>query len=122
MIMYRFSFEEGKSLAAQIGASAYLECSALNKIGIREVFEASSKAAMNYKETRWKISCSFWKKQSNELFFLILKGITRTHNMPGSTSGLATLIMSGVYKQILFLVHLGFSVCMYAYQSPFTFF
>merc|ERR1712131_523119 len=33
------TFEEGKSLAAQIGASAYLECSALNKIGISEVFE-----------------------------------------------------------------------------------
>ena len=45
-----FRFDEGKSLAAQIGASAYLECSALNKIGIREVFEASSKAAMNYKD------------------------------------------------------------------------
>jgi len=53
------TFEEGKSLAAQIGASAYLECSALNKIGIREVFEASSKAAMNYKRPKKKgCSCS----------------------------------------------------------------
>lgn len=42
--------EEGKSLATQIGATAYLECSALNKIGISDVFKAASKAALNYKK------------------------------------------------------------------------
>ena len=45
-----FRPEEGKSLATQIGATAYLECSALNKIGISDVFKAASKAALNYKE------------------------------------------------------------------------
>ena len=48
--MFEFRPEEGKSLATQIGATAYLECSALNKIGISDVFKAASKAALNYKE------------------------------------------------------------------------
>lgn len=45
-----FRYEEGLSLAKQIRAADYLECSALNKIGVREVFEAASKAAIDYKE------------------------------------------------------------------------
>ena len=49
-IIFYSRYEEGLSLAKQIRAAAYLECSALNKIGVREVFEAASKAAIDYKE------------------------------------------------------------------------
>jgi len=51
------TYEEGLSLAKQIRASAYLECSALNKLGVREVFEAASKAAIDYKGTKKKNKC-----------------------------------------------------------------
>jgi len=37
---------EGEQMANRIGAKAYLECSALTKEGVREVFEAATKAAL----------------------------------------------------------------------------
>jgi len=38
--------EQGLSVAQKIGASKYLECSAKNNQGVREVFEAATRAAL----------------------------------------------------------------------------
>ncbi|KRY31504.1 Ras-like GTP-binding protein rhoA, partial [Trichinella spiralis] len=38
--------EQGKGMAEQIGAYAYLECSAKTKEGVREVFETATRAAL----------------------------------------------------------------------------
>merc|ERR1711936_378972 len=40
------SYSEGEQMASRIGAKSYLECSALTKEGVREVFEAATKAAL----------------------------------------------------------------------------
>ena len=40
------AFAEGQALAEQIGAIAYLECSAKDYIGVQEVFQAATEAAI----------------------------------------------------------------------------
>ncbi|KAL3095265.1 hypothetical protein niasHS_007364 [Heterodera schachtii] len=46
--------EQGKAIAEQIGAYAYLECSAKTKEGIREVFEKATQAALQQKKKKKK--------------------------------------------------------------------
>uniref|UniRef100_A0A1I8E8E5 Ras family protein n=1 Tax=Wuchereria bancrofti TaxID=6293 RepID=A0A1I8E8E5_WUCBA len=54
--------EQGRAIAEQIGAFAYLECSAKAKDGIREVFEKATQAALQQK-----------KKKKSKLHFIHLK-------------------------------------------------
>lgn len=42
--------EDGHAMAQKIGAHAYLECSAKTKVGVREVFEAATRAAIDAKQ------------------------------------------------------------------------
>ena len=42
--------EEGRAMQGQIGAYAYLECSAKTKEGVREVFETATRAALQTKK------------------------------------------------------------------------
>ena len=42
--------EEGRAMQDQIGAYAYLECSAKTKDGVREVFETATRAALQTKK------------------------------------------------------------------------
>jgi len=42
--------EQGRAMAEQIGAYAYLECSAKTKDGVREVFETATRAALQVKK------------------------------------------------------------------------
>lgn len=44
--------EEGRAMAARIGAYDYLECSAKSKEGVWEVFEAATRAA--FRKRNWK--------------------------------------------------------------------
>jgi len=44
--------EEGRAMAEKIGAFSYLECSAKSKEGVREVFETSTKAALQVKKKK----------------------------------------------------------------------
>lgn len=46
------SLEEGRAMAERIGAADYVECSALYKEGIREVFETATRHALNTKKKR----------------------------------------------------------------------
>ncbi|VBB28741.1 unnamed protein product [Acanthocheilonema viteae] len=46
--------EQGRAIAEQIGAFAYLECSAKTKDGIREVFEKATQAALQQKKKKKK--------------------------------------------------------------------
>uniref|UniRef100_A0A2K6W679 Uncharacterized protein n=1 Tax=Onchocerca volvulus TaxID=6282 RepID=A0A2K6W679_ONCVO len=47
--------EHGRAIAEQIGAFAYLECSAKTKDGIREVFEKATQAALQQKKKKKSI-------------------------------------------------------------------
>jgi len=51
--------EEGLAMAEKIKAVKYLECSAKTKAGVREVFEAATRAAIYKKKTKpyWKRKC-----------------------------------------------------------------
>ena len=49
--------EEGRGMAEKINAFAYLECSAKNKEGVREVFETATRAALQVKP-RIRKKCS----------------------------------------------------------------
>ena len=49
--------EEGRAMAEKIGAFAYLECSAKNNDGVREVFETATRAALQTKKNRRKGFC-----------------------------------------------------------------
>jgi small GTP-binding protein len=53
--------EQGKQMAEQVGAVAYLECSAKTKEGVREVFERAALAALQSK----------LKKKKNKICSLI---------------------------------------------------
>lgn len=46
------TYTEGDQMASRIGAKGYLECSALTKEGVRQVFEAATKAALQRKPKR----------------------------------------------------------------------
>jgi len=48
------SFAEGNQMATQIGAEKYIECSAMTKDGVNEVFEWATKAAINRKAKQSK--------------------------------------------------------------------
>ncbi len=48
--------QEGRAMAEKINAFAYLECSAKSKEGVREVFEAATRAALQVKK-RKKSKC-----------------------------------------------------------------
>lgn len=52
------SYNEGEQMASRIGAKAYLECSALTKDGVRGVFEAATRAALQRKQTKKKGGCT----------------------------------------------------------------
>ena len=47
--------DEGRSMASNINAYAYLECSAKTKMGVREVFESATRAALQTKKKSKKI-------------------------------------------------------------------
>jgi len=49
--------EQGRAMADNIGAFAYLECSARNKEGVRDVFETATRAALQQK-TRGRRKCA----------------------------------------------------------------
>jgi len=51
------SYGEGEQMASRIGAKAYLECSALTKEGVRGVFEAATRAALQRKTGKKKSGC-----------------------------------------------------------------
>jgi len=46
--------EQGRAMAEQIGAHAYLECSAKTKDGVREVFETATRAALQSNKRKRK--------------------------------------------------------------------
>jgi Ras family protein A len=48
------STSEGESVAQKIGAQGYLECSARTGAGVREVFEAATRASLKTKEKKDK--------------------------------------------------------------------
>jgi len=48
------SYSEGEQMASRIGAKSYLECSALTKEGVRDVFEAATKAALQRRQKNRK--------------------------------------------------------------------
>ncbi|KAF4086332.1 hypothetical protein AMELA_G00105710 [Ameiurus melas] len=50
--------QQGKALAREIGAAKYMECSALNQDGVKEVFEEAVNAHLNPKPKREKF-CVF---------------------------------------------------------------
>ena len=54
------SSEEGEKLAQEVGATQYLECSALTKKGLKSVFEAvvATKLEMNCSKKKKKICCT----------------------------------------------------------------
>ena len=46
--------EDGHTMAEKINACAYIECSAKTKDGVREVFEAATRAALQAKKKKKK--------------------------------------------------------------------
>jgi len=51
-------YSEGEQMANRIGAKDYLECSALTKEGVRDVFEAATRAALSRRtKTKRKSKC-----------------------------------------------------------------
>ena len=44
--------EQGRAMAEKIGATNYLECSAKKREGVREVFEAATRAALSKRGKR----------------------------------------------------------------------
>ena len=44
--------EEGQKLGKKINALAYMECSALTREGVRELFESATRAALNPKKRK----------------------------------------------------------------------
>lgn len=50
-------WDEGKATAEKIGAFAYIECSAKNKDGVRDVFETATRAALQVRKGK-KSFCS----------------------------------------------------------------
>jgi Ras family protein A len=51
------TFESGRAMAEHIGAVCYLECSALENEGVREVFEEATRAALKGEEKKKRIKC-----------------------------------------------------------------
>ncbi|KAI3387185.1 hypothetical protein SNEBB_005218 [Seison nebaliae] len=49
--------EQGRAVADKVGAYCVLECSAKNKVGVRQVFETATRAALQVKRNRSK--CQF---------------------------------------------------------------
>ncbi|PIK54496.1 Rho1 [Apostichopus japonicus] len=49
--------EEGKSMAEQINAYSYLECSAKSNEGVREVFEMATRAALQKRKSHRRRMC-----------------------------------------------------------------
>jgi len=49
ILTWLLRYEEGLSVANQIKANGYLECSAKTKTGVKEVFEVAAKAALQKK-------------------------------------------------------------------------
>ena len=50
--------ESGKAMKENIGAFAYLECSAKNNDGVREVFEEATRAAFKSRRSRPETFCT----------------------------------------------------------------
>ena len=51
------TYAQGESMANNIGAKAYIECSALARTGITEVFESATRAALAKKKKKKKKDC-----------------------------------------------------------------
>ena len=49
--------EEGRAMARKIGATAYLECSAKRKEGVREIFETATRATLQVKKPK-RVFCT----------------------------------------------------------------
>ena len=45
-------YDQGKAMADKVGASAYHECSAKTREGVREVFDAATRAALSKRNKR----------------------------------------------------------------------
>ncbi|XP_060567607.1 transforming protein RhoA-like [Ruditapes philippinarum] len=52
--------EDGRAMAARIGAFSYLECSARTNDGVREVFEEATRAALLGKKKKKKTKCKIF--------------------------------------------------------------
>ena len=50
-------FDDGRAMAERIGAVCYLECSAKDNDGVREVLEAATRAALKGKKKRKRRTC-----------------------------------------------------------------
>ena len=50
--------EDGRTMAEKINAFAYLECSAKNNDGVREVFEEATRAAFKSRRSRPETFCT----------------------------------------------------------------
>jgi Ras family protein A len=50
-------FDDGRAMAERIGAACYLECSAKENDGVREVFEAATRAALRGKKKKRRYLC-----------------------------------------------------------------
>ena len=50
--------EQGRAMAEKVNASAYLECSAKTREGVREVFDAATRAALAKRSKRRKGLCA----------------------------------------------------------------
>lgn len=48
------SYADGKLVADNIGAAAFLECSAKDNVGVEEVFHVATKIAMEWKKPKKK--------------------------------------------------------------------
>ena len=58
-------YEDGESMAYQLGASGYLECSALSQEGLQEVFEAACEWVMNREDAKRIFQKTYNKKYKN---------------------------------------------------------
>lgn len=52
------TFEQGQKLASETGAAAYVECSALKRDGVQEVFEAAVRAAVAKRKRKTDCCCT----------------------------------------------------------------
>lgn len=48
-------FEQGRVMSEKVGADSYLECSAKTREGVREVFDAATRAALSKRNRKRKV-------------------------------------------------------------------
>lgn len=54
--------EEGEKMSEKIKAHSFFECSAKTREGVRQVFEAAARAALNHSKPRVKSGCRVREK------------------------------------------------------------